>query len=130
MWSDLDGLMQSLTLAQAADQFRAGRPAGGGASWREADWLAIDLELTGLNPRRHEIIAIGAVPIRGGRVGLGDPFYTLVRPSHPSELSAVLVHKLRNEDLADAPPIEVALAALLARMAGSIPVCHTANVER
>jgi DNA polymerase-3 subunit epsilon len=117
-------------LDQAAARFRKASAAPAATPWRQADWLAIDLELTGLNPRRHEIIAIGAVPIRGGRVVLGDAFYTLVRPSHPSELGAVLIHKLRKEDLADAPPIEVALAALLERMAGSIPVCHTANVER
>jgi DNA polymerase-3 subunit epsilon len=117
-------------LDQVAARFRKASAVPASTPWRDANWLAIDLELTGLNPRRHEIIAIGAVPIRGGRVVLGDAFYTLVRPSHPSELGAVLIHKLRQEDLADAPPIDVALAALLERMAGSIAVCHTANVER
>lgn len=122
--------MRSLTLAQAAERFRAGRPAAGNAGWRAAEWLAVDLELTGLNPRRHEIVAIGAVPIRGGRVVLGDAFYTLVRPDRPSEIEAVLVHKLRAEDLAGAPPLEQALTLLLARLAGSLPVFHTAAVER
>jgi DNA polymerase-3 subunit epsilon len=121
---------QAPTLGQAAAAFRKASPAKTGTPWRAADWLAVDLELTGLNPRKHEIVAIGAVPIRAGRVALGDPFYTLVRPSHPSEHAAVLLHKLRSEDLADAPPVEAALAALLTRMAGSIPVFHTAAVER
>jgi DNA polymerase-3 subunit epsilon len=116
-------------LDRAAARFRTAPAAAGRTPWRAAEWLAIDLELTGLNPRKHEIVAIGAVPIRGGRVVVGDAFYTLVRPSHPSELSAVLVHKLRTEDLADAPPIEEALTPLLERMAGTIPVCHTARVE-
>jgi DNA polymerase-3 subunit epsilon len=120
----------SVTLEQAAGVFRRSSPAPGSTRWREADWLAIDLELTGLNPRRHEIIAIGAVPIRAGCVVLGGAFYTLVRPGRPSEHDAVLIHKLRTEDLADAPSIDVALAELLSRMAGSIPVFHTAAVER
>ncbi|HWF54336.1 MAG TPA: 3'-5' exonuclease [Solirubrobacteraceae bacterium] len=122
--------MRSLTLAQAAEQFRAGRPARGRTNWRDAEWLAVDLELTGLNPRRHEIVAIGAVPIRAGRVALGDCFYTLVRPDHPSEVEAVLVHKLRAEDLAGAPPLADALTLLLQRMTGTLPVFHTAAVER
>ena len=118
-----------MTLAEAARAFRTTAAAAGSTPWRQADWLAVDLELTGLNPRRHEIVAIGAVPIRGGRAILGGAFYTLVRPSGRSEHDAVVLHKLRSEDLADAPPIETALAALLTQMAGSIPVFHTAAVE-
>ena len=117
-------------LRRAAELFRASTLPAGSTPWREANWLAIDLEMTGLNPRRHEIIAIGAVPIRGGRVVLGEAFYTLVRPRRPSELDAVLVHKLRHEDLADAPQLDDALAKLLDRMAGSLAVCHTAAVEQ
>jgi DNA polymerase-3 subunit epsilon len=119
-----------LTLSEAASRFRKTPQPPGSSPWREAEWLAVDLELTGLNPRRHEIVAIGAVPIRDGRIVLGDAFYTLVRPSRPSEHAAVLIHKLRAEDLADAPPIAVGLARLLEQMAGAIPVFHTAAVER
>jgi DNA polymerase-3 subunit epsilon len=119
-----------MTLADAATTFRRSAAASGPTPWRQADWLAVDLELTGLNPRKHEIVAIGAVPIRGGRAVLGGAFYTLVRPSGRSEHDAVLIHKLRSEDLAGAPPIDEALAALLTRMAGSVPVFHTAAVER
>jgi DNA polymerase-3 subunit epsilon len=107
----------------------AGRPAGS-EPWRSARWCAVDLELTGLDPRRHEIIALGAVPVDGGRVGLGGARYTLVRPSHAPKHDAVLVHKLRLADLLDAPPIEYALDLLLETLAGRVPVFHTAAVER
>ncbi|HWF75482.1 MAG TPA: exonuclease domain-containing protein [Solirubrobacteraceae bacterium] len=107
----------------------AGRP-GGSTPWRHASWCAIDLELTGLDPRRHEIIAVGAVPVEEGRVVLGAARYTLVRPSHAPKHDAVLVHKLRLADLLDAPPIEYALDLVLETLAGRVPVFHTAAVER
>jgi DNA polymerase-3 subunit epsilon len=98
--------------------------------WREADWCAVDLELTGLDPRKDAIIAIGAVPIEDGRVQLGQSAYTLVRTSRRSEEAAILMHKLRVNDLADAPPLEEAIEMVLEMLTGRVPVFHTAVVER
>jgi len=109
----------------------AGTPiAGRGTPWRAARWCALDLELTGLDPRSNDIIAIGAVPIEDGRVLLGESVYTLVRTTKRSEHGAVLVHKLRLADLAHAPPLEDAIELLFGVMAGRVPVFHTAWVER
>jgi DNA polymerase III subunit epsilon len=99
-------------------------------SWRQARWCALDLELTGLDPRRDHIIAIGAVPIEDGRVILHQSAYTLVRTTRRSELGAVLVHKLRVADLAHAPRIGEAIDVVFDLMAGRVPVFHTAAVER
>ena len=93
---------------------RAGRPRTR-RPWREAGWCALDLEMTGLDPRRDEIIAVGAVPIDEGRIVLGGGMYTLVRSDTRSKLGAVLVHKLRVPDLADAPPLEEAIDRVLER---------------
>jgi DNA polymerase III subunit epsilon len=97
--------------------------------WRQAGWCVVDLELTGLG-RRDQIIAIGAVPIDDGRLTLGRAMYTLVRPSRAPQHAAVLVHKLRSADLADAPPLEEAIELLLDSLAGRVPVFHTSIVER
>ena len=115
---------------EAAVAFNAaGRPSSR-TRWREARWCALDLELTGLDPSNDEIIAIGAVPIEDGRLMLGESRYTLVRTERRSEHSAVLVHKLRVADLADAPPLEDALELVMELLAGRVPVFHTAVVER
>jgi DNA polymerase III subunit epsilon len=97
--------------------------------WREAAWCAVDLEMTGLDPRNDEIIAIGAVPIQQGRIVLGAGLYTLVRTTKRSQYGAVLVHKLRVPDLADAPPLADAIDRLLELLAGRVPVFHTAVIE-
>jgi DNA polymerase III subunit epsilon len=97
--------------------------------WREATWCAVDLEMTGLDPRKDEIIAIGAVPIEEGRIVLGAGLYSLVRTTKRSQYGAVLVHKLRVPDLADAPLLEDAIDSLLELLAGRVPVFHTAVIE-
>ena len=97
--------------------------------WREAEWCAVDLELTGLH-RQDEIIAIGAVPIRDGALILGEALYTLVRPDRPPRHDAILVHKLRSADLEEAPALDDAIDRLLEVLAGRVPVFHTAMVER
>jgi DNA polymerase-3 subunit epsilon len=107
----------------------AGRPADR-TPWREARWCAVDLELTGLDPRADEIIAIGAVPVHEGRLILGQSLYTLVRSSRRSEHGAILAHKLRVADLADAPSLDEAFDHLLQTLAGSVPVFHAAMIER
>lgn len=114
----------------AAARFAQTPQPANGLPWRQAHWCAVDLELTGLNPRSDEIIAIGAVPIDDGALVLGKSFYTLARPDRPPRGPAVLIHKLVSGELADAPPISEAIDELLDAMAGRVPVFHTAMVER
>jgi DNA polymerase III subunit epsilon len=97
--------------------------------WRAAGWCVVDLELTGLE-RSDEIVAIGAVPVADGAVALGEAMYTLARPDRAPAHGAVLVHKLRSADLADAPPLSVAVERLVEMLSGRVPVFHTAIVER
>lgn len=97
--------------------------------WREAEWCAVDLELTGLG-RADEIIAVGAVPVRGGALMLGEALYTLVRPERPPTHASVVVHKLRAADLDAAPPLHEAIDRVLGMLAGRLPVFHTAVIER
>jgi DNA polymerase-3 subunit epsilon len=98
--------------------------------WRAASYCAVDLELSGLEPKRHEIISFGAVPIDDGRVRLNGAVEGLTRPVQPMTEASIRVHGIRAVDLADAPPLEIALDPLLAAMAGRIPVVHVAAVER
>jgi DNA polymerase III subunit epsilon len=113
----------------AAARFAQTPSPGPDTPWREAEWCAIDLELTGLN-RSDEIIAIGAVPIREGALILGEAMYTLARPDQPPKHASVLIHKLRPADLVSAPAVDDAIDLLLLSMAGRVPVFHTAMVER
>jgi DNA polymerase III subunit epsilon len=98
--------------------------------WREAAWCAVDLELTGLDPRRHEIISFGAVPIDRGRVRLEGAVSGLAAPDRAISEAAIRVHGIRERDLAAAAPLERAVRPLLEAVTGRILVVHVAAVER
>jgi DNA polymerase-3 subunit epsilon len=115
--------------AAAAAYRRAQRPAGR-TPWRDASFCVVDLETTGLDPRRDAIVAWSAVPVDGGRVVLSDAREGLARPPEGVPATAVVVHGLRDMDLADAPPLADAADALLEAMTGRILVAHPAWVER
>lgn len=111
-------------------RYRALKRPSASTPWRQGGWCAIDLELTGLDPARDHVIAVGAVPIEAGRVALGQARYSLVASDRPSAPGAVLTHKLRMADLAGAPPLEAALDLILDALGGRVPVFHVAAVER
>jgi DNA polymerase III subunit epsilon len=113
----------------AAAYARASLP-GGGTPWREADWCAVDLELSGLDAERHEIISLAAVPVCDGRVRLAEAVSGLARPLGVVPGESVRVHGLRTLDLTDAPELDEAIDALLGAMAGRVLVAHAAGVER
>lgn len=85
------------------------------------EWVALDTETTGLNVRSDEIVSIGAVLIRGNRVLTSERLEILVRPGAPPSPDSVVIHRLRERDLAHGEPIEAALPRLL-RFVGSRPL--------
>jgi DNA polymerase III subunit epsilon len=104
--------------------------AAGRTPWREARFVAVDVETTGLDPRRDDVVSFAAVPVDRGRVVVRDAVAGLVRPSVPPSDASVEVHGLRAADLASAPPPEEALPRLAAALRGRVPVAHAAWVER
>jgi DNA polymerase-3 subunit epsilon len=77
------------------------------------EWVSLDCETTGLNPRRDEIIAIGAVLIKGNRVLTSQALQLLVKPGKAISAEAVKVHGLRERDVAQGLPIDEAMRQLL-----------------
>jgi DNA polymerase-3 subunit epsilon len=90
----------------------------------------VDLETTGLDPRRDEVLAFAAVPIDGGRIEAGGTVTGLVHPTTPAPPDTIKIHGLREADVADAPPAPEALAPLVKALDGRVPVAHRAAVER
>ena len=71
------------------------------------EWVALDCETTGLNPRSDEIIAIGAVRIVGNRVLTSERLDLLVRPEHGVPPERTRAPPLRDQaGQAGAPPEE------------------------
>ena len=92
--------------------------------------MAIDVETTGLDPRRDEVISFAGIPIEAARIVASESVHGLVRPQAASVGASTKIHGLRKEDLAGAARAPEALAPLAALMRGRIPVVHASWVER
>ena len=97
--------------------------------WREARYAALDFETTGLDYERDAIVSFGVVPVTGGRVMVGEGVHQLVHPEVPPSPSSQRIHELRPQDLADAPPLEVAREILGGAIEGRFLLVWFAEVE-
>ena len=85
------------------------------------EWVALDCETTGLNPRTDEIVSIGAVRIVGERILTSERLELLVRPEKGVTADSVRIHRLRERDLAGGLPLHEAMRQLM-RFIGSRPL--------
>ena len=77
------------------------------------EYVAFDLETTGLVAQRDRVVEIGAVRFRrSGQVT--DQFVQLVNPGRPMSPAAQAIHGISDVDLADAPPAWEVLPHFLA----------------
>ena len=93
----------------------------------DTEFVAFDIETTGLNARMDRMIEIGAVIFSGGSIL--QTFNTFVNPgrSVPEEITRLT--GIREEDIGDAPGEKEAMEAFLA-FAGDRPlIAHNANFD-
>lgn len=100
-----------------------------GVAWRDARYLALDFETTGLNLRADTVVSFGAVPVDGGRIRMRGAVHQLIEPHVPPSPRSQTIHELRPQDLAGAPRLEEVRAALGAAMDGRFLLVWFADVE-
>jgi DNA polymerase-3 subunit epsilon len=103
-------------------------PPGRGDDARHMEYLALDLETTGLDPSHDRIISVGWVPISARRVRLSGARHLLVSIDSSVRQSAT-IHHLRDSDLADGCAEVEALRAVLAALAGRVLLVHHAPMD-
>lgn len=94
----------------------------------EAEVCFIDVETTGFDPYRDEIIEIGAVIARGPEII--DRFQTLVSPSKPVPHEVTQLTGIDDEMLKGAPVIEAIVCKLGDFVGDRDLVAHNANFDR
>lgn len=90
-------------------------------------YVCLDLETTGLNPKRDRIIEIGAVKVRRGQEV--ESFSTFVNPGRALEARITELTGIRDEDLAQAPDIRAVLPGLLAFLGEDVLVGHRISFD-
>lgn len=103
----------------------------GDQSLRQTRFIVLDLETSGLNHNRDEVIAIGAVAIRNNAISLADQFDLILRRPELDITETVLIHGIGPEALTQGHETEDALLHLLDWMNGDpILAYHSAFDQR
>ena len=96
----------------------------------QLELLALDLETTGLDPRTDHVLQLGWVPVAGGCVLLAGAHEHRVRPPEGVDVgSSATLHRLTDDDLADAAPLPELLPLLLGALQGRVLLAHHAALE-
>jgi len=75
--------------------------------------VVLDTETTGLDPKKDEILSIGAVIIRDNKILMNRSYECFVKPSSGISQESIKIHQIRECDLADAVEPEEAIRGIL-----------------
>lgn len=97
---------------------------------REIPIVAIDLETTGLDPRKDVILSIGLVEIVNFSVRLSTAWHSIVRIDRDIPGESAVIHQITDDQAAAGSPIEELLPELLRRLAGRPMLVHYSPIEQ
>ncbi|MCG6941849.1 MAG: 3'-5' exonuclease [Thiohalocapsa sp.] len=100
-----------------------------GLDYRDARYVAVDLETTGLDARRDQILSIGWVLVDGNRIRLGSARHRLLRVAGAIPADSAVIHQITDDEAARGLELSAALPELLADLAGRVLIAHHARVE-
>ncbi len=100
-----------------------------GLRWREAEYASLDFETTGLDFGKDTVVSFGVVPVRGGRVVVGESSHQLIDPHVPPSPRSQRIHELRPQDLAGSPRLPEVRHLLREALEGRYLLVWFADVE-
>jgi DNA polymerase-3 subunit epsilon len=96
----------------------------------EVEFLAVDVETTGLDPRTDHLVSVGWVPVVGREIVLAGARELTIRPPGEVDIGAsATFHRLTDDQLSDAAPLVDVLPPLLAALHGRVLLAHHAPLE-
>jgi len=99
------------------------------SEWQELEYVALDLETTGTDPRTEEIVSFGWVLLRGAAIDLSTATRRVVRTSKAMPERSARIHAITDDEAeAGEPPCSV-LESLLDVLAGRVLIAHFAPTE-
>jgi DNA polymerase-3 subunit epsilon len=90
--------------------------------------LAVDCEMTGLNPKQDELLSIGWVAIQNGFIDYSSGKHVLCHASEDVGES-VTIHGLSDRQIAGASSVSQALSLLIKDLSDSVAVFHHAHLD-
>jgi len=90
--------------------------------------ISVDLELTGLDARQNQIIAIGWTQVDNGRIRLGANRHIMINAKQTVGDSAA-IHELTDTEVATGVPLDTGLQNLFEAAAGRVWLFHHATLD-
>jgi len=100
------------------------------ADYRSVEFVSLDLETTGLDPVRDEILSIGLVALKSGRIDLATAKHYLVSPGRTIPERSVTIHRITDDRAAQGDALADVLPQVLARLSGGVLLGHHVQIER
>ena len=82
-------------------------------SRKKDEYVCFDCETTGLNPKKDDIISIGAVIIKNNTIISSKKFVKFIKPKTKLQAEAIKVHHIRECDLNNANDIDLVIEEFL-----------------
>ncbi|HCY86001.1 MAG TPA: DNA polymerase III subunit epsilon [Desulfobacteraceae bacterium] len=97
---------------------------------RQVEFLALDLETTGLDPQNDHILSIGFLTLSHDRIFCDRSRHWIVQPEEQPENAQSTIHGITHSTLASCPAFGDTLIHLLRAMAGKVIIAHYSRIER
>lgn len=103
---------------------------GSGSDYREIEFVALDLETTGLDSSCDEILSIGLVSLKAGRIELATAEHHLVTPMRPIPERSAVIHRITDDTAAEGKELSEVLPSVFSRLCGRVLLGHHVGIER
>ncbi|WP_058556395.1 3'-5' exonuclease [Thiohalocapsa sp. ML1] len=100
-----------------------------GLDYREVEYVAVDLETTGLDSRRDQILSIGWVRLDGDRIRLETARHRVVHVDGDIPAESAVIHQIMDDEAAGGLPLADVLPELLQDLSGRVLIAHHARIE-
>lgn len=95
----------------------------------DTEYLAVDLEMSGLNKNTDQIISIGFVPIKQGQILIKHAKHIIIKHEEIELGNSVAIHGIHETELANGVSYEQAMQSLLSALSGRVLVLHNAKLD-
>lgn len=95
-----------------------------------ASIVAVDMETTGLDPKKDEILSIGLVEIKNQAIQLDTAWHEIIRLDRELPPESVVIHQITDDQKEQGKPLEEVLPELLKRLQGKVMLVHFKRIEQ
>ncbi len=119
---------QALQNSPLANIYTPPAPADG-QTFMATDFLVLDFETTGLNPKNDYVLSVGWTTIHRGRIYLGQSQHHLIRHTANIPDATVAIHHITEQEAAQGTPISEIFPQIVQQLSGKVLVAHFADIE-